>query len=504
MALVLLIVKLSALGAVLILARYVLAYLRSPLRKLPGPFLAKFSDLWRLASAYNQTHTVTQQRLHAKYGDFVRLGPNVVSIADPSLVKTIYSTRGTFLKSDFFSVNDAMQGRKIIQNIFSTRSNEIHSRYIRPIQKLYSFQGAREYEPVIDDNIQVLSEQLEARFIRGVNQGKTCDIADWISYVTWDVLGEMTFSKRFGFLEQAADIGNMLDTAERSMNYLSVIGQVPALDKWLAKNPYLASKFPAFGTTAAFCVERFVERMQTLEQFKGQKDFMNDFLRAKEEHPHVVTDNEVISYMIVNVLGGADTTSVTVKAVLYHVLNNPAIHARLVSELQSAGFSQPAPYACLEALPYLDACIKEGLRIHPVVGHILERIVPSTGLVLSNGLTLPPGTIVGMNAWVVHRRGDVFGERPDEYIPERWLKGETESEAAFEGRIRRMKDADLSFGGGNRVCLGRPLALVEMYKIVATLFTRYKIELEDPTQEWEVHQQWFVWPHKIRVKMSLQ
>ncbi|KAF1967958.1 cytochrome P450 [Bimuria novae-zelandiae CBS 107.79] len=502
MALASLLVKLGTAGLFVVLAQYVLAYLRSPLKRIPGPTLAKVSDLWRLFNAYEKKHITTQLALHRKYGDYVQLGPNVVSINDPNLVKTIYSTRGTFLKSDFYAINDAMQDGKVIQNLFGTRDNKFHSKYIRPVQKLYTFQAAKEYEAVMDKTLTEWYHQLNKRFVDGTNQGKACDIADWISFLTWDILGEMTFSKPFGFMEQAADIGGMLETAEKNMDYQSVIGQIPALDKWLAKNPRLASKFPAFAVTAGFCVERFMERMQSFEQFKGNTDFMNHFLAAKEEHPTVVTDNEVIGYMIINVLGGGDTTSITVKAIIYHALKNPGVHKRLVEELRSADVSHPASYTTLEKLQYLDACVKEGLRIHPVVGHILERVVPSTGLALNNGVTLPPGTVVGVNPWVVHRRADVYGERPDKFLPERWLKGSSESDADYEARIRRMNDADLSFGKGNRVCLGRPLALVEMAKIVGTLFAKYKIELEDPNAEWEVHPQWFVWPHKIKVKLS--
>lgn len=78
--------------------QYIVAYLKSPLKKLPGPFLAKFSNVWRLYNHYSQTHIETQKALHKKYGDVVRLGPGTVSIADAGLLKTIYSTRGTFLK----------------------------------------------------------------------------------------------------------------------------------------------------------------------------------------------------------------------------------------------------------------------------------------------------------------------------------------------------------------------------------------------------------------------
>jgi hypothetical protein len=98
MTLLSLLVKALSIGAIVLAVQYVVGYLKSPLKKLPGPFVAQFSDLWRLFNHYSQTHIETQKKLHKRYGDVVRLGPNTVSVADASLIKTIYSTRGTFLK----------------------------------------------------------------------------------------------------------------------------------------------------------------------------------------------------------------------------------------------------------------------------------------------------------------------------------------------------------------------------------------------------------------------
>lgn len=80
-----------------------------------------------------------------------------------------------------------------------------------------------------------------------------------------------------------------------------------------------------------------------------------------------------------------------------------------------------------------------------------------------------------MNPWIVHRDAGVYGERPDEFVPERWLQGTSEDKDAYGVRIKAMRDADMSFGNGNRTCLGQPLAMVELYKVTATLFGRYKV-----------------------------
>jgi hypothetical protein len=73
-------------------------YLKSPIRNIPGPFLAKFTNLWRFFDSYGGRPELTQRILHERYGSAVRLGPNVVSINDPTVIRTVYSTKGEFLK----------------------------------------------------------------------------------------------------------------------------------------------------------------------------------------------------------------------------------------------------------------------------------------------------------------------------------------------------------------------------------------------------------------------
>lgn len=59
--------------------------------------------------------------------------------------------------------------------------------------------------------------------------------------------------------------------------------------------------------------------------------------------------------------------------------------------------------------------------------------------------------------------------KPHEFMPVRWLQGKDESKKRSEERMRKFREVDMVFGGGNRICLGKPLALVEVYKVVATV-----------------------------------
>jgi hypothetical protein len=85
-------------AVVLLLARVLYLHLTSPLGHIPGPFWARFTDLWRLVDYYQSTQIETQRRLHEQLGPVVRIGPNIVSLSDPQLVKVVYSTRGEYLK----------------------------------------------------------------------------------------------------------------------------------------------------------------------------------------------------------------------------------------------------------------------------------------------------------------------------------------------------------------------------------------------------------------------
>lgn len=87
------------LGAVLVIgARLTRNRYYNGLNKYPGPFLASLTDLWRLWDVWGRQSEVTHRKLHARYGDVVRLGPKTLSFADPKALKTIYGLNKGFIK----------------------------------------------------------------------------------------------------------------------------------------------------------------------------------------------------------------------------------------------------------------------------------------------------------------------------------------------------------------------------------------------------------------------
>ena len=94
----------------------------------------------------------------------------------------------------------------------------------------------------------------------------------------------------------------------------------------------------------------------------------------------------------------------------YYLLKNPRTYNTLVDQILSfdarGELSEYITYNEAQRMPFLQACMREALRMHPAVGLLLERIVPPEGATIS-GAFLPGGTIVGMNPWVAARDKNV-------------------------------------------------------------------------------------------------
>lgn len=258
---------------------------------------------------------------------------------------------------------------------------------------------------------------------------------------------------------------------------------MPWLDYVFVKNP-LKQVLQGGSTTsvARFARARMNERLQQTGEKTGsssplRRDFLTRFLEAKKVYPNVVDDAQVFSYTVSNMNAGSDTTAISLRAILYYTLKHPEVMKKLRWELneayESGRISNPVSWKQSQELPYLDAVIKEALRLHPAVGLLLERIIPD-GLQLPNGLYLPPGTIVGANPWIIHRHS-IFGENVDSFIPERWLRGEDETAEAFNTRRQNMVRATFTFGAGPRTCIGKNISLLEMYKLIPSLLLTYNV-----------------------------
>lgn len=120
---------------------------------------------------------------------------------------------------------------------------------------------------------------------------------------------------------------------------------------------------------------------------------------------------------------------------MYNLLVYPRTLYKLFKTLKDANVSRPYPtWAEIRNLPYLDACVLEGIRMHPPFALPFERVVPKGGITIA-GQHLPEGTDVGGNAYVVNRHKGWFGDDAEFWRPERWLEKDEAHKRKLEAGI---------------------------------------------------------------------
>ncbi|KAI7762998.1 hypothetical protein LZL87_011141 [Fusarium oxysporum] len=427
-------------------------------------------------------------------------GPLFANLDYPELIQIIYGTDHRWLK--FYLNNSSMVDGKIKHNLFSTTSPTEHAQMKKPMAKYYSSSNVLTLEVKMSQVIEELCKQIDNRFLE---DDKSFDLAEFLGLYTWDMIGSLTFSQSFGYMKKGHDFDGTIIASELSVDYFAQIGQMPFLDWFLNKNPMVRIGPPDMSHVTHFSIAQLQRRLEQQEQHKSSKepDFLDHFIDGMKSNPDSVDAKLVLNFLLANVLAGADTTAIALRAIIDFLLHNSHAMAKLKSEILTQGFgdAEVVSYSTARPLPYLDAVIRESLRMHPSVAMPLERYVPNTGLTLPDGSFLPPGVAVGLNPYIIGRNEDVWGTDADEFRPERWLKTADENEEEYERRLRKMNGADLTFGGGSRICIGRHIALIQIYKAVATLVSRYEIQLADPNVRMKIISGWFPRQTGLFVKM---
>jgi cytochrome P450 len=439
-----------------------------------------------------------------------------------------------------------------LASLFSTTDNNFHSRFRRCVNSAFSMSSLVQYEPFVDNTTKLFLDQTSRLF---ANKASGCDFTRWLQFYAFDVIGEITYSKRHGFIEKNEDVEGIVSYLSNLFLYVAPvsrqehnrdlplltatqIGQIPILDRFLYKNP-LYMKLSQWGFSdatmpiARFARNRMAERLGTkpveTEETEDPEaptvksaDLLSKFLSAQSSHPDFMSDTLVQTMAISMAFAGSETTAISLSAVFYYLMRNPEKMARLRQEIDDAArdgtFSNVedgiVTWSEAQTLPYLDACIKEAFRLHPAAGLPLERIVPEPGVEIA-GHYIKGGTIVGCSAWIIHRRKEIWGDDVDEYRPERWLTDADLSDkerVLQEAKVKAMNGFLFQFGMGSRTCLGKNISLLEIYKLVPTMLRRFEvcyppkrrmeslgansgpkqIEFKDPSQDWQLINAWFV------------
>lgn len=182
-----------------------------------------------------------------------------------------------------------------------------------------------------------------------------------------------------------------------------------------------------------------------------------------------LTEDEAIEEAMGLAFAGSGTTSSSL-LYLFYVLSKPQnrhIQLKLRGELQTVG----RKLAEVKDLPYLNAVIKETMRLYPTIISTLPRVLDVS--LESGDIELPAGTVVGMQNYVHHRSSLVYDE-PNAFIPERWLDQSPSSD---------LEKAFTPFSLGPRNCIGQNLARAELLLATSLVFRRLDLRLNEAMTE---------------------
>ncbi len=176
------------------------------------------------------------------------------------------------------------------------------------------------------------------------------------------------------------------------------VGQIPAY-YWLCD--FLSPILDILGINLGIQARHGALRTFASKEIENRKirgsdhrDILDKLFEVQKENPNEMNDMSVLSMATSNVSAGSDTTAISTRSVIYYLLKNPKYKRRLIEEIDTyrrdGTLTEPITLEQTKHMPYLQACLYEGLRCHPAVGMSLPRVTPPGGIKI-DGRYIPQG-----------------------------------------------------------------------------------------------------------------
>jgi benzoate 4-monooxygenase len=329
-------------------------------------------------------------KLHRRYGDFVRIAPNHISIADPAALQQVYGHKGGFIKGPFY---DAFHQVRPV--IFTSRDIVAHQRKRKYLNPAFSTRNLKAFEPYMSSDI-LCFKSCVAHIADG-GKSVNCDISQLLNYLAFDVIANYSFGKPFGFLVDQKDEGRLVETIDRRGETVNALG---SMNPWL--RPFMKyAFFDLFwykGLRAKANLEKYGREAYSRRRREGtgRQDLLSFLFNAKDpDSGRELDGEEIVAESISFIIGGSDTTSSTMTNFVDIVSRRPDLRSRLQQELDST-YPGPLPADWVadaettEKLQFLNATLREVMRFRPTSSTGLERICPPGGSSIA-GKFIPGG-----------------------------------------------------------------------------------------------------------------
>ncbi|KAF5546474.1 cytochrome P450 monooxygenase family 3 subfamily A [Fusarium napiforme] len=402
---------------------------RSPLQKIPGPWYAPLTafhlrylfstgEIWKLV-----------QRSHAKYGPICRLGPRHVWVSDKESLKQILST----IDLPKVAMYAEISRDRTSPGLFGEIRFHPHKRLKRFLSPAFTVGYVDNLEAVFKGVMRDLL-QTYATLLAGNTstlEGVQTDLMDDLHKVALDIcdsMGESSFSKGFGQVKPNEPSGDpQMDETWKSVPRAIFDGLA---DRY--KYVYVKRFLRRIGFNVEFdWPKQMIMAIDSIvRQRSDEKQHSPDLLQhliengKRPDNEEAMNSRDILDQMSEILLAGSETTSGTIACLFLELARNPRVRAKLLASLPSIRNDEVDDIIVSKTIrdsenfQYLEACIKENLRLHPIASEMGRR----TGDQWINlmGYDLPPHTVVSASYRDLHRNEKYW---PDalSFIPERWL-----------------------------------------------------------------------------------
>lgn len=188
-------------------------------------------------------------------------------------------------------------------------------------------------------------------------------------------------------IRRGDDPDGILQTIHQNLAYSSRMSLFCEFHAWLGRLNHLLGKRSPFENINAYVLRRLAAHRDNKDHTLARPDFIQHMLDLQQAGK--LEEADLFNTVNANIAAGSDTTGLTLSAVIYYLAQTPEALRKLREEVDAQP-DGPIPFSQTQNMVYLQAVIKEGLRLHPAVGMPLPRVVPPEGTRLA-GYFFPGG-----------------------------------------------------------------------------------------------------------------
>ncbi|KAF2725443.1 putative P450 monooxygenase [Polychaeton citri CBS 116435] len=419
-----------------------------PLKDIPGPLVCKLTSLWTYYRSYVGDECSRIDALHKVYGPIVRIAPNEVVIADGAALAPIYSEKGGFRKAECYR-NFDIEGHSTIFSELDPAHRAVRSKAVLPLFSMGSIRGGEEVlVECVDRFIERLRVEATQSRQAAVSGGKATpvNIMNLARSLAVDAVSSYLFQKSFDAVNEKGE----RMSASSYVDALVAFGRFFFMPNWIFLSLEHAAGILFPDTETDKSMSRVDSFTRTLRQESQDREGSYQSRLVKTG----ITDHEIEIQCKDLIFAGTDSTGMNLSTICWNLAKHPDVYKKLQQSVADA--DEKDPKANPQSIPYLDAVVREGLRLSMANPTRLPRVVPPQGwsYAASSGspsYDLPAGTLVGLQVYTLHMNPDVFPD-PEAFKPERWLDNPTPE----------MQRDSIPFGLGQRQCIARNLAQTEL------------------------------------------